>query len=637
MDVELLEIQDFLAQVTPLNNLTKVQLQSLSQQLKIQYARRDSVVLELGGENDQLCLIRKGALDVINKHGDLITRCAEGEFFGFYSLIMNCSIKHRVTAIEDSLIYCIPKHIFQQLLNDHFFIKDFFHNALEQRMHKALDVKEENSKPVTTQLLSHKLSELIDRQAICAPAEMQVFEAAILMTEQGVSSLLVISDNASTPGHLLGVVTDSDLRKRVIAERQSLEQPIRNIMTRTPTTINSDDYAFEAMMIMLKSNIHHLPIVNGPLPVGMVTVGDLIRLESESSVYLVSDIYKKNSVEQLAILSHSLKKLFVSLEEAHTRAENITHVITSVNDAITCRLIELAEQDLQEKGLGLAPIKYAWVALGSQAREEQTIHSDQDNALILSDDYQPELHAEYFLQLAKFVNHGLDACGYVYCPGEIMASNTKWRQPLKQWLKQFSAWIKTPDPQALLQVGIFFDMRCITGDKSLCDKLHQFIEKEVPKHSIFLAHMANNALSFKPPLGFFRKFVLEHDGSHDNTINFKSRGIAPIVDATRVYALAAGISEANTLKRLEKLSLLDGAEQKISAKNCINMQEAYELIAMIRINHQSNQLRAEQPATNYLNPKILSSLERGHLRDAFKVAADQQKSLAHQFNTNAIQ
>lgn len=636
MDVELLEIADFLAEIPPFHHLTDAQCQALSGQLQIQYARRGQRVLKLGQQNDALYLIRTGAAEIESKSGELIARSAEGEFFGFYSLTMNCPVKHQVTAIEDSLLYVIPKEVFEQLTNDHYVIKDYFHKALELRMHKALDVKSENSSSVSTQLLSHKLTDLIKREPICAPAEMLVYEAATQMTEERVSSLLVISDNEQTPGHLLGVVTDSDIRKRVVAVNESLDQPIRNIMTRDPISIEGDDYAFEAMMMMLKRNIHHLPVVDGPKPIGMVTVSDLIRLESQSSVYLVSDIYKQNSVTDLAGRSKALRQLFVSLEESHASAENITHVITSVNDAITCRMLELAEIELLEQGMEKPDLDFAWIVLGSQAREEQTIHSDQDNAIIFSDEYDEALHGEYFKKLSKFMNDGLNECGYIYCPGNIMASNDKLRVTLEKWKKNFDQWIKSPTPNALLHIGIYFDMRFVAGTEKLYKKLAKHVKKTAAGQTMFLAHMANNALNHKPPLGFFRKFVLEHDGTHDNTINLKNKGVAPIVDIARVYALACGITEANTNKRLRLLKELPEDKRIMSAKSCRNLAEAIELISFIRISHQVKQIKNHENPTNYFDPKTLSTLERSHLRDAFKMAAEQQKAMAQHFGTGLL-
>jgi CBS domain-containing protein len=262
------------------------------------------------------------------------------------------------------------------------------------------------------------------------------------------------------------------------------------------------------------------------------------------------------------------------------------------------------------------------MAGGSQARREQSSHSDQDNALLIADHMKPQ-DDEYFAALAKIVNDGLNACGYVYCPGEVMASNPKWRQTLRIWRKYFNAWIEKPEPMALMLASVFFDLRPISDTEGMFPELQEFVLEACRSNRIFIAYMASNALKHRPPLGFFRNFVLISGGDHDKTLDIKHRGTVPIVDLARVYALSAGLPQINTIERLE-----EGAKvNAVSKSGSDNLIDALEFIGALRMKHQSRQLRDGEKADNYIHPDHLSRLERGHLKDAFSLINTMQESL----------
>jgi CBS domain-containing protein len=297
-------------------------------------------------------------------------------------------------------------------------------------------------------------------------------------------------------------------------------------------------------------------------------------------------------------------------------------MISSIAEAITIHLIQLAEQQL-----GPAPIAYCWLSFGSLARLEQTAQSDQDNGLLLSDEYNPDIHAEYFKKLAQFVCDGLDACGYEYCPGDIMATTEKWRQPLNIWKKYFDNWINKPEPKALMHASIFFDMRRISGDKTLINALREHMLTQSKSNRIFLAHLTGNALHHQPPLGFFRRFVLVNDGEHDKTLDLKHNGVVPIIDLARIYALAGGKTAVNTKVRLEHVA---GAGE-VSQQGAADLRDALELISIIRLRHQARLINAARPANNFIAPDELSNFERNHLKDAFEIVRTMQEALGQRF------
>jgi CBS domain-containing protein len=267
--------------------------------------------------------------------------------------------------------------------------------------------------------------------------------------------------------------------------------------------------------------------------------------------------------------------------------------------------------------------------VGSQARRELTAHSDQDNALLLSDDYNDATHGEYFEQLARFISDGLNACGFYYCPGNVMATNDEWRQPLANWQKYFSRWVDTPEPKALLLACNFFDIRCIHGDATLFSQLQDFALRKARANRIFLAHLAANALNMRPPLGFFRQFVLIHDGEHDDSFDIKLRGIMPIVELARLYALSEGLSEVNTYERLQAAA----QSPSLSREGSENLHDALSLIALLRLQHQASQYLQGLEMDNFIKPGELSALECQHLKDAFAVISELQAVVAQRYQS----
>ena len=302
-------------------------------------------------------------------------------------------------------------------------------------------------------------------------------------------------------------------------------------------------------------------------------------------------------------------------------ADDIGRVVTGVGDGIERRLLEMVEEEL-----GPPPVPYCWVVLGSQARHEQGLSSDQDNAMIISDRLTPE-QAPYFAALATKVSDGLAACGYTYCQGEVMATNDQWRVPVQQWRRIFDGWITRPDPQAILRCSIFFDMRPLHGDISLFDEVRDQVLAATPKAKTFLAHMAKQAVDRKPPIGFFRGFVLESEGEHTDQLDLKRGGVGAVVDLARVYALTLGIGPVNTQTRLA--AVCDGG--RLSRSQADDLSHALEFISYVRLRHQGRLVREGQVPNNFIPPDELSNVERRHLRDVFQVVRKAQTALAAQY------
>jgi CBS domain-containing protein len=466
-------------------------------------------------------------------------------------------------------------------------------------------------------LLKLRLRAVVDSRVPQVAPVMSVREAAGQMRAAGVPLLLVVER-----GHLFGLCTDSDLRNRILAEGLSPDTPISDAATLAPLTLSADDSGFDALLLMARHNLRHLPVTDGERLLGTVSATDLAESEALSLVQLAGCIHQQTELAGLIEASGRVRELHCQLAESGASAYSAGHLITAVTDSLSLRLLQLAEDRL-----GPPPVEYLWVAAGSQARSEQTSKTDQDNCLLIDDSFVEAEHGGYFQALADFVCDGLNACGYVYCPGEVMAKNPTWRQPWRHWSASFRDWIKAPEQKALMYTSVFFDVRGLHGRFDLLDRLRAQVLADTRGNGIFLAHLVGNALANRPPTGLFGRLAPDRKGEHRGTIDLKLQGLVPIVDLARVYALAGGHPEVNTQARLSRAP--EGG--LISAGSARDLAESHEFLGNLRLQHQARQLDAGVPADNYLPLKDLSSFERAQLKDAFAVLARLQKILQQRY------
>jgi CBS domain-containing protein len=615
MDIELIEIRDFLAAHHPFSDLPQEVLDRLPKELSVRYLRRGTPFPPEDADGSYLYIVRQGAIEMRDHKGDLLAKLCEGDLCPSPCTPNAPEASFDGMTAEDTLLYLLPCERLQTLRRQHVEFDSHFAASIADRLKKALDILQE-APASGSGLMTVEVGDLVTKEPIRVPPDTTIVDAAKLMTQNRVSSVLITEGEG-----LIGLITDRDLRSRCIAAGLPTDRPVREIMTTKVQTIPRDMVGFQALMTMTRLNIHHLPVTDGPRLLGMVSTTDLIRHESANAVYLVGDVHKAPSIDALREISRKLPELQVQLVVSGATAKQVGEAVSTVTDALTYRLLELAEQQL-----GAPPVPYAWVTCGSHARREQTSHSDQDNALIISDGMTPE-DDKYFEALANFVNDGLNACGFVYCPGDVMAKNPKWRQPLFQWRRYFDTWINRPEPMALMLSCVFFDMRVVRGMAELLEDLQEESLRTSKGNGIFLAYMVGNALKHRPPLGFFRNLVLISGGEHDNTLDIKHRGVVPVVDLARVYALSEGVPEINTIDRLRAVA----ASNIVSGEGADNLIDAFEFIGTLRVQHQVRQLRAGKKANNFLSPEDLSALERSHLKDAFGVIATMQTTLEKRY------
>ncbi|KPP96983.1 putative nucleotidyltransferase substrate binding domain-containing protein [Marinobacter sp. HL-58] len=617
MQAELIEIRNHLAQHSPFAEMPEENLDRVVSGIEVAYFRAGTEILRLGERNNYLHYVRSGAVEIYRRSGELYNRLGEGEIFGHFGLLMNRTVRFPAKAIEDSLIYLIPNEIFQFLWENDDNFTDFVETEDHSRLRSALSRREKSNQPMTA-----RVTRLISRAPVTAPNTVRLQEAARIMTEHGVSALLLMDESGDQPS-LSGIITDRDLRTRALSEALPSETPVSDIMTDELITTRSDAFIFEAMLAMLHNNVHHLPVMEGNRIRGVIALSDIVKHESQSSLYLVSNIYHQKDVKGLKRLSQEVPNTFVRMVREDANSHMIGSAMAGIGRSFSQRLLELGEEKL-----GPPPVPYCFMALGSMARDEQLVVTDQDNAMVLDDSFDPAEHDEYFLALAKFVSDGLAECGYTYCTGDIMATNQKWRQPLKVWKEYFADWIDNPKAEALLNSNIFFDLDGIFGQTEYTEELKTFIAERASNSQRFLAMLARNALNRTPPLGFFRTFVMEESGKQAKTFNLKRRGTAPVSDLIRVHALACGSRAQNTFNRLKAI----GQTKLMPEDGVDNLRDAFEFIAIVRIRHQALAIEAGREPDNNVRPEDLSPFERSHLKDAFQVVSQAQKFLKFRYH-----
>ncbi|WP_342070914.1 DUF294 nucleotidyltransferase-like domain-containing protein [Yoonia algicola] len=562
-----------------------------------------ATIYTIGQRLRGLYVIVSGQVSVTDENGAQVSLLSRENSFGERGLLRDGLAVTTATAQQDCRLLCIPAALFQSLLKEHDAIARFFNRT--GRAQAAGNTLPDTLSSVRVEAL------MAANPATCSP-ETKVSDAAKIMRDKHISCLCVVSN-----GQLVGIVTLRDLVNKAMADDLPNATAVSAIMTAKPRVLPPSAIGSDVLHTMMEYRLGHLPVVSAGRLIGIVTQTDLTRFQASHAANFVSEAAHAQSIQDLAEITGRIPRLLVHLVAAGNRHDVVTRMITDIADVVTRRLLRMAEEKF-----GPPPARYLWLACGSQGRQEQTGVSDQDNCLILQDGISDDQRS-YFEAFAQFVSDGLHACGYVYCPGDMMATNPRWRQPVSVWNDYFQGWIASPVKEAQMLASVMFDLRPIGGDTTLFDDLQTNTPKAAASNSIFTAHMATNALSHGTPLGLLRGLSTIRAGEHRNTIDMKLNGVVPVVDLARMYALQGQLPELNTRARLQA-ALSAGI---ISESGGHDLIDAYDLVAQTRLEHQTKVIKDGHAPDNFLPPATLSGFERSHLRDAFVVIKTMQSAL----------
>ena len=599
------QVEDFLNTSAPFDVLDKEQKLELVKHTELIYLTADNVG-DLQKGKSSLFLIQNGQFSVQDSDAPL-RHLSEGDYFGYTNIMEKRNFSLSISVDSPGLVYCFEASAVTPLFELPA-IRNFFdglrNNALQNHA-----ISDSNS-----MWLYKGLEDVINKSPVSVDVETSITVAAQIMTNQKVSSLLVTREDK-----LIGIITDRDLRSRVVAASLDIHLPVSHIMTPNPAQIMGNRTLFDALALMTERNIHHLPVIDQQtlVPLGMVTASDIIRHQRGNVLFIIGELSKAENLYELTRLSWQLPHYFSAHAKKAGDYDIAGKILSQATDIMTRKLIGFFQQ-----ANGKAPMMFAWLVYGSQAREDQTMGSDQDNGLLLTE-RPSKTQAEYFAKMADYVCNGLAKCGIKLCDGNIMASNSKLRLSLEDAIEEAKRWVKAPTKDAIMHFNIFLDVRCAAGDISLFKQL-QRQRAPLMKQNMFLAALTRNSNEISVPLSMFQKFIYEKGRKEKDVIDLKTRAVALINNIARIYALADGVTLPNTLARLDALS----ENSQLSKRDATNLRDIWLFLNRLRWRHQLE----NKVTDNRVSVSSLSSIEKHQLKAAFKAIERTNQAMVMKFS-----
>jgi CBS domain-containing protein len=621
-------IYDFLKNFPPFDMLSHEQLISVCTAVDVIYLEKNRVLFEIDEAiESHFYVVKDGAIGLFRSDDRLVDECDEGDIFGLRALLRKGQYKLKAKALEESILYSISSELLDKYITSNteasqFLMASFISNT---RPTQQSDEKLFETVKLAKDFADLQSAEYSKNPVICSRATT-IKEAAQIMTEKHVGSIVVVENQ-----HPIGIITDKDLRTKIATGQHSVLEPVATIMSSPVITFPESITVAEAQIAMLKNRITHLCItkdgtINSELT-GILSEHDIIVLRENNASALVKEIKRSQSSEDLRNIRQRTQELLARYLKQDIPIDFVSRIISAINEAITQRIISLAITCTREK----PPVKFAWLAIGSQGRQEQLLLTDQDNALVFENVHRGKYDdvKTYFLELADRINEGLRIVGFELCPALMMASNPKWCLSVDEWKTQFHRWISTPDQDNLMLCTIFFDYDMVYGSLDLVSELSKSIFESIDAHDIFLNYLGRNALQNPPPLSFFRQFLVEESGEHKDQFDIKARAMMPLVDAARLLILSHNVKTVNnTLERYEKLIELEPQNKDVYLF-CI---EAYKDLL---------RFRTEQGLTNSDSGRFidLESLNKGNrlkLKRSFKAVKSIQELIQTRFKLSQL-
>lgn len=450
------------------------------------------------------------------------------------------------------------------------------------------------------------VKEVCHRSVVTCSPDLSLIEMARLMMVHNISGIVAVTD-----GKPVGIVSVRDLRNLIAEVTGSIETlTVRYVMKTELITIRSSDYLFKAIFLMAKHNIHRLIVVDEfNTLTGVITDSDLMRIQTSSPLYLVQEIESAGSIDQLRILGQKMTGMLRYALKTNADTPSMIQLISHFNDALTQRLIYI----LDRKHNVRLPSGAAYLSLGSEGRQEQTLRTDQDSGIV----YRDDLSRDDIVAVRRFAGEivtSLENIGVPLCPGNMMASNPEWCHSLSEWKQLVEQWISRPDADATVHFGVFQDLRVMHGDVSFEAELQEFICECTRRNAIFFPSMARNIVRFKPPLGMFGRFQVEKKGDQRGKLDLKKGGVFALTRGISLIALEAGITGGTTWTKLERLNRL----HVVSDHDLETLRDAFTFLVKMRLNKQLVAMSSGRPVDNFVDPMVLMDRERDQLREAFK-------------------
>jgi len=637
-------VLEFLRSVTPFDILDTKELTHLVSRTEIAFFPQGQRIVSKGDPvYKHLYIIQQGAarIPLVDDRGQelLVDVRGEGDYFGASSLLEDKPPMFDISAQQDLVALLLPAEELQQLVSKYPVFERYFGSSLArtiQAVRQSSDFQRpppigQNTINLDAFMSGKNVADLMSKDVLICTPDVSAQTAARLMALRRVNSI-VVSGNGLHP---LGIVTDSDLRNNVLAAGLSPETAVSKIMSRPVYAISAATNAFDALLSMSHNGVRLLVVTENDRMVGIISEHDLLMETSSSPGQVIGEIERTSSLDTLIGMRHKIDRVLEIMLRGGGPVKQLVALITELNDRLTLRILKLVEQQMEHDGLGRRPATYSWIAFGSEGRREQTLHTDQDNALFFANISAREEaeHKKWFLTFSERVVEYLVRSGIPRCPGNIMASNPQWCQSEDTWRAMFQEWIKEPNPESLLLTSIFFDFRPIYEGSGFPKALQEWLLKTIRKNRLFLRFLAKVALSNRPPLSLLKRIVVEKSGEHKNKLDLKMRGITPVVDAARVLSLDLGIKTQNTLERLDEINQRGVIDTGFHADLC----EAYTFIVYLQISRHLDALAKGEEPDNFLDPASLNSLQRKMLKESFSVVNRLQETIEFRYKTRLVE
>jgi CBS domain-containing protein len=605
------DVADFLRLYAPFDALSQADVELIAASAEVEFHLAGTTIFSQGAETVQYVrVVRSGAVELIHD-GIVLDLLGVGELFGHSSMLSGLPAGFTARAFEDTLCYRIGADVALPALARPESVVFVARSLLA-----SPNVYGEGSvpSPATPRDPSHQpVGSLIRAAPVAVAPDTSIREAARMMNAAGASAVVVRLEGS------LGIVTDRDLRSRVVADGVAVDDPISAVMTAPAYTVAPDRLGGGVLLEMLDRGIRHFPVISarGEL-VGVVEDLDLIAVETRNSFYVRGQIAGAATVDELAEAAQQVKPMVIALHDTRLAATSISAIYSVVRDALTRRAVELAIAEL-----GQPDIPFAWLALGSQARREAVPSSDVDSAIVWYGDGEERQIRAHLHEIGTHAVAALEACGLRADRRGASASNLRFVRSEQSWRRVARSWLQDPTQEkALILTSVLVDSRPVWGIHAGTPVAEEFCL--APQHPSLLHQLARFSLSYRPPTGFLRGLVVEHSGEHSGQLDLKHGGVIPIVDLARWAAMAAGVSCTSTAERLR----VAGKAGTLPESDARTLLEAHELIIELRVEHQVAQLSAGEPPDDYIDPALLTPLTRSYLREAFRAVAAVQKRVA---------
>lgn len=620
---------EFLQKYPPFNQMDLVHLSFLVENCQLRfYSAGEQIISPEDGPVEFFYIVKQGLIVGERRQGqdsskETTFEITTGECFPIAALLGERATRTSHIAAEDTFCLLLDKAAFIKLFSKCHAFRDFSVRGISSLLeHANQQVQNRAAETLGSQFsLETTLAELSMRQPVTCQGHLALNKAVQLMHEQQVGSL-VIADEMQRPQ---GIFTLRDLRRVIADANADLRQPISEVMTLNPFHLPPTASAFDAALAMTERHIAHVCLVADGRLVGVISERDLFSLQRIDLVHLARAVRNASSIKKLIQLRGEIRSLVDRMIAHGASPEQVTRLITLLNDHTVSRVIELCIERLGDPG-----VEFTWLVFGSEGRKEQTLHTDQDNGILFEANSQEEANAirQKLLPLAREINLALDDCGFTLCQGNIMAGNAELCLSRSEWSRRFSKIIREATPENLLYSTIFFDLRAIWGPVEGCQALRSELLSMIRGNDMFLRMLAQSALQHKPPLGgLFRNFALDKKGLEKDTLDLKIKGLTPFVDGARVLALAHGIESSNTLERIRQL-VSKGVIERLDGDA---YAEAYHFIQLIRMQQHQQQARSDLAYSNRIYPDELNHLDRRILRESFRQAQRLQASLTFRY------